>query len=530
MRKTLLAYDKVPHLAKTDVAYAVGDARLRPFYTYQPVAAQFAAAVAEKAKSEFPRASLVQVLEAQYDGLPLHPKVRENILALGQNDTFTVATAHQPSLFLGPLYFLYKAITTLNLAEMAQAATGRTIVPVFVLGSEDHDLDELNHINLFNKKIVWESTESGAVGSMSTDGLAPVLSELKSILGESEAAQALFSRVEGAYTGQPTIAAATRALLHELFGRFGLVVFDLNHPDLKRAFIPVLKAELLEQPAARLVGETIAQLNELGFKTQATPRDINLFYMHNGLRERIVLEQGGYKVLHTDLEFSREAMLEAVEQHPERFSPNVVLRPLYQEMVLPNLAYVGGGGELAYWLERKSLFQHFKVPLPMLVRRNSALWVDRDSVKKLVKFNFGALRLFEDTDALVRAYVAANAEADVQLSEEIDALHAIFERIAQKAAVVDPTLEIAVRADATKAVGTIEQWESRLVRAEKQKHEVTVNQIRALREKLFPGGGLQERHDNFMPYLLKYGDGWLDTLKAHLRPFEAGVAVLEDLG
>ena len=166
----------------------------------------------------------------------------------------------------------------------------------------------------------------------------------------------------------------------------------------------------------------------------------------------------------------------------------------------------------------------------MLVRRNSALWVDRDSVKKLVKFNFGALRLFEDTDALVRAYVAANAEADVQLSEEIDALHAIFERIAQKAAVVDPTLEKAVRADAIKAVGTIEQWESRLVRAEKQKHEVTVNQIRALREKLFPGGGLQERHDNFMPYLLKYGDGWLDTLKAHLRPFEAGVAVLEDLG
>ena len=126
--------------------------------------------------------------------------------------------------------------------------------------------------------------------------------------------------------------------------------------------------------------------------------------------------------------------------------------------------------------------------------------------------------------------VAANAEADVQLSEEIDALRAIFERIAQKAAVVDPTLEKAVRADATKAVGTIEQWESRLVRAEKQKHEVTVNQIRALREKLFPGGGLQERHDNFMPYLLKYGDGWLDTLKAHLRPFEAGVAVLEDLG
>lgn len=530
MRKSLLAYDKIPQLAKTDVAYAVGDTRLRPFFTYEPVLAQLAEALAEKAKSNFPRADIVAVLEQQYSGLPLQPKVREHILALGNPDTFTVVTAHQPSLFLGPLYFLYKAITTLNLAAAAQMTTGKTIVPVFVLGSEDHDLDELNKINLFNKKIVWHSPETGAVGSMSTSSLEPVLSELKGILGESEAAQQLFVRVETAYTGQPTIAAATRALLHDLFGRFGLVVLDMNHPTLKRHFIPVLTAELLEQPAARLVGDTIAQLNELGFKTQASPRDINLFYMHGGFRERIVLEQGLYKVLNTDLQFSKEAILDEVAQHPERFSPNVVLRPLYQEMVLPNLAYVGGGGELAYWLERKSLFQHFNVPLPMLLRRNSALWIDRDSVKKLVRFNFGALRLFEDTDTLLRAYVAANAEADVHLDEEITTLRSIFERIAQKAAVVDPTLEKAVRADEVKAVGTIEQWESRLVRAEKQKHEVTLNQIRALREKLFPGGGLQERSDNFMPYLLKYGEGWLDTLVEHLQPFDGGLAVLEDLG
>lgn len=530
MRKTLLAFDKIPQFAKTDVAYATGDVRLKPFYQYEPSVAQLAEALRVKSEGRFPRAEIVSVLQAHYAGLPEAPAVTAHIDALALETTFTVVTAHQPSLFLGPLYFLYKAITTINLAEMAQAATGHTVVPVFVLGSEDHDLDELNKINLFNKKIVWDSTESGAVGSMSTAGLAPVLAELKSMLGESEAAQQLFARVERAYTEQPTLAAATRAMLHELFGRFGLVVFDMNHPVLKRHFIPVLKSELLEQVAAHKVGETIARLNELGFKTQATPRDINLFYMRPGLRERIVLEDGVYKVLHTDIQFTREEILREVEAHPEHFSPNVVLRPLYQEIILPNLAYVGGGGELAYWLERKSLFAYYQVPLPMLVRRSSALWVDRDSVKKLVKFNFSVTRLFEDIDTLLRAYVAANAEAEVSLRDEVDGLQQLFERIARKATVIDPTLEKAVRADAVKAVGNMEQWESRLVRAEKQKHEVTLNQIRALREKLLPGNGMQERSDNFMPYLLKYGETWIDTLKATLLPFEPGLVLLEDLG
>jgi len=531
MHKTLLPYPEAPQLAKTDIAYATDDPRLRPFFQHPVHPESFEALIAERKGRTYPRADLVAVLRDQYFHLPEAASVQQNIEALLHENTFTVTTAHQPSLFLGPLYFLYKALTAINLAEKfeARSAGQQRVVPVFVLGSEDHDLDELNAIHLYGKTLRWPSPESGAVGSMSTASLAPVLTELRSILGESEAAQQLFARIERAYTQSATVAEATQAMLHDLFGPYGLVVLNMNDVRLKRHFAPVMQAELTEQASQRIVGQTIAALHEAGFKTQAAPRDINLFYMRPGLRERIVMtDTDTYEVLNTALRFSRSEILDEVAQHPERFSPNVVLRPLFQEMVLPNLAYVGGGGELAYWLERRAQFEHFGVPYPMLVRRNSALWLDRDAVKKLDKFGVTAAQFFADTETLVRDFVERNAAGEMGLALEINDLKKIFDRIAAKATTVDPTLEKAVRADEVKAVGGLEQWQGRLVRAEKQKHEVTLNQMRALKEKLFPNNGLQERTDNFMPYLLKYGEAFLTELKAAFDPFEAGFVILEE--
>lgn len=531
MYKTLLPYPEVPQLAKTDIAYATSDPRLAPFFQHPVRPESFNALIADRKGRAYPRADLVEVLNSQYRSLSASAPVRQNIEALLSENTFTVTTAHQPSLFLGPLYFLYKALTTINLAEKfeAQSDEKNRVVPVFVLGSEDHDLDELNTIHLYGKTLRWPSPETGAVGSMSTSSLTPVLTELRTVLGESEAAQQLFARIERAYTQSATIAEATQAMLHDLFGTYGLVVLNMNDARLKRHFVPMMQAELTEQASQRIVSQSIEALKEAGFKTQAAPRDINLFYMKPGLRERIVMTAPDtYEVLNTDLRFSRSEILEEVVDHPERFSPNVVLRPLFQEMVLPNLAYVGGGGELAYWLERRAQFEHFGVPYPMLVRRNSALWLDRDAVKKLVKFGFTSAQFFGETETLVREFIARNAAGEISLDLEISDLKKIFDRITAKVATIDPTLEKAVRADEVKAVGSIEQWQGRLVRAEKQKHEVTINQIRAGKEKFFPNNGLQERTDNFMPYLLKYGEAFLTELKAAFDPFEAGFVILED--
>lgn len=529
MYKTLIPFPSVAQLAKTDVAYATLDPALRPYYRYAPGLENFKRMIQERAAIPVDRETLAHVLETQYAALPDAGPVQRQISALRDTDTFTVTTAHQPSLLLGPLYFIYKAITTINLAKAITDATGKQIVPVFVLGSEDHDLEELNHIRLFNREIRWEPGLSGPVGQMPAASLQPVLAELKSVLGESEQAEALWDKIVRSYTREGTFAEATQALLHECFGRYGLVVFNMNDAALKRLFIPVMRDELTAQTASSLVNETIEQLNKLGFKSQASPREINLFYMTPGRRERIVQEGDRYVVLNSDLQFTREAMLAELEQHPERFSPNVVLRPLFQELILPNLAYVGGGGELAYWLERKSLFEHYGISYPILVRRNSVLWFDKDSIKRSLKFGFSPQRYFEDTDALVRAYIEAQAEAEVSLASELEALHNIYELLARKAQAIDPTLEKAVRADEVKTSSHLQQWESRLVRAEKQKHEVSLNQLRNLKEKLFPGGGLQERSDNFIPYVLKYGERFFEALLDNLDPFDQGFVLLEDV-
>jgi len=528
MHKSLIPFPSVSQLAKTDIAYAIHDPSLRPFYHLEPVLENFGRAISERSQTKTDRELLARVLREQYRNLPDTGLVDEHIAALLRPDTFTVTTAHQPSLLLGPLYFIYKAVTTINLASSVQQATGKHIVPVFVLGSEDHDLDELNHVRFFNRELRWNPGLAGPVGAMPASTLQPVLDELRPILGETENASVLWNKIEACYTKSATFAEATQALLHVFFGRFGLVVLNMSQPDLKRKFAPIVWDDLSQRTAQRLVNETIGNLTTLGFKGQAVPRDINLFYIQEGSRERIVFEQGRFKVHNTDLEFSVDAMKAELEKHPERFSPNVVLRPLFQELILPNLAYVGGGGELAYWLERRSLFEHYTLPYPILVRRNSVLWFDKDSIKRSLKFGFSPARYFEDTDALVRAFIESQADAEVTLADEVADLQRVYRHLAQKAQAIDPTLEKAVLADEVKTITHFQQWESRLVRAEKQKHEVAINQLRSLKEKLFPGGSLQERHDNFIPYYLKYGDRFFDLLKTNLDPFDAGFVLLED--
>lgn len=530
MHKSILAYSQVPQLAKTDIAYAGGDDRLIPFFTYAPKLESFSAVLAEKATRQYPRKDLVSSLQRQYAALPVKQKVQQQIDALADDNTYTIVTAHQPVLLTGPLYFVYKALTAIQLAQSVEALSQgkQKVVPVFVLGSEDHDLDEVNKANIYGKTLVWQPGESGPVGCMDVASLAPVLEELKAILGDREEAQALFREIQQCYTGKPDFAAATQALLHEWLGDLGLVVLNMNDSVLKRHFIPIIKAELLEQPAHKLVNETIAQLSALGFKAQAAPREINLFYMLPGLRERIVLENGVYQVLNTEIRFSQAEILHEVEQYPERFSPNVVLRPLYQELILPNLAYVGGGGELAYWLERKSLFAHFNLSLPVLVRRHSLLWLDRDAAKKLQKTGFSAAEFFADTDSLVRQFIARNAEVEVSLDQEMATMQQLYNQLAAKAKAIDPTLEKSLLAESVKAVAGLEQWQSRLVRAEKQKHDTALQQLRSLKEKLYPGNGLQERYDNVLPYLLKYGKGFFQTILDQIAPFDPGFVILEE--
>ena len=221
-------------------------------------------------------------------------------------------------------------------------------------------------------------------------------------------------------------------------------------------------------------------------------------------------------------------MLEELDTHPERFSPNVCLRPVYQEYMLPNLAYIGGGGELAYWLERLPQFEAFGVNFPMLIRRNSVLWIDKRNSKDMRQADLRVDDLFDDTDNLVNTWIRENSGNEVDYEEELKGIEEAFDKLARKAVDIDPTLEKAIEAEKVRQLKSAEQLGKRLLRAEKGNHEKSVQKIRKLKDKLFPGNGLQERHDNFIPLYLKYGNQFIDILLRELSPFEKGMIVVEE--
>jgi len=527
-----IPFDEVPQLSKRDKAYYREEENLRSFYNYSVDLESFQEVIRDKSKENINRDLIVEVLKEQYAQLDTSGRVGENIQKIKSQNTFTVITAHQPSLFTGPLYYIFKIISCINLAkQLNETYPAQQFVPVFITGGEDHDFEEANHAYLFGKKLEWQSGETGSVGKMKTKTILPVLEELKEILKDSENAQHIYTIMSKAILENELYADATIQMVHELFTKDGLVVLNMGHPKLKRQFIPIIKKEIFEQPSQKLVEKTTEKLEAVGFSGQAHARAINFFYLSDQIRERIVFENGKYQVLNTTLEFSATEMETEIDTYPERFSPNVVMRPLYEEYVLPNLAYIGGGGELAYWLERKSQFEYFGVNFPMLIRRNSAMWVDKSIFKKTEKLGLSICQLFQSEHELVKLFISKNATAELSLEEEKVELKAIFEKIAEKTAIIDKTLVKTVWAEHAKQLKSLENLENRIIRAEKQKHDSSLKQIKGLKEKLYPkNDGLQERYDNFMGFYLRYGEEFFDVLKANLDPLKKGFVVIVDDG
>jgi len=529
MKISFIPFAEVDALSSRDKAYAVADKRLTPFYKYPVAIEQFDKVIQDKSKSTVDRAVLTDVLLEQYRNIDTTESVLQNIKALSQSNTYTITTAHQPSLATGPLYFIYKIISTINLAErLNHRHADHSFVPMFYLGSEDHDFDEINHFHLFGKTYTWQSNEEGATGDMSTQHISTVLNDLEEVLGSSDNARQISTLLAAAYTKHATYNEAKLYLVNQLFAEYGLVVIIPNARKLKAQFVSVMRDDLLQQSSERLVNEQIAVLSDLGFKAQAAPRAINLFYLEKGARNRIELTEGRYNVVNTDKSFTEREILTELEDHPERFSPNVILRPLYQEMILPNLAYIGGGGELAYWMERMTQFAHYKINFPMLVRRNSVLWLDKTAVKKRNKLNLTSHSLFNDTDQLISAFVKEKTSAELNLTKEKAIFAEQFEAILEKSVSIDPGLKNTVLGEQTKQIKGLEQLEAKLLRAEKRKFEESTNQIKGLKSKLFPNGGLQERKDNLIAYYLKYGDQFLPILKQHLDPFNKKLIIISD--
>ncbi|WP_237586605.1 bacillithiol biosynthesis cysteine-adding enzyme BshC [Pontibacter russatus] len=519
MKITKLDYAATGAFSQTIADYLCRDERLRPFYNRFPTVEAFEAQLKEKSFSDTQRQTLHRALQEQYRSIAdINPKVQQNIDLLRQPNTYTITTGHQLNIFTGPLYFIYKIITAINTCtQLQEKYPDYNFVPVYWMATEDHDFAEINHFSLFGKKYVWETEQAGAVGRFTTEGLEKVLDELPE-------AYPIF---EDAYRHSKNLADATRAITHALFGEYGLVSVDGDHAELKKALTPVVEKELTEQLSNRLVEEVNAQLEQLSYKQQVYSREINLFYLQDGLRERMVQEDGLYKVLNTDIRFSREEVLQEAQEHPERFSPNVILRPLYEELILPNLAYIGGGAEVAYWFQLKKLFEAYEVAFPVLMLRNSGLYINRGNASRMHKLGLKPEDMFMDYPELKKHLSDQLHEDEINLEAQREAVAAAFAGVEKLAGEVDPTLVKAVGAEAQKAYNSLQMLEKKIAKARDSKHEQTFKQLENLKEKLFPGGSLQERHDNLLTYQTNNPD-FIPALVEAFDPLEFKFTVLEE--
>ena len=369
-----LSYKETNYFTPLIIDYLDQKESLKPFYNRFPTLENFEAQIQEKDQffTSAKRKILVEVLKDQYKALQTSEAVLGNIELLSNTKTFTVTTGHQLNLFTGPLYFLYKIVSTINLAkDLQKKYPDFNFVPIYWMATEDHDFEEINYFNLNGKKFKWNSTQKhagkDAVGNLNTEGLDEVYSLFSAEIGGGTNAEALKKLFKKAYLEHSNLTDATRYLADELFKDYGLVILDGDDTRLKQEFLPYLEKEIFEQVSEKATEPLANKLKELGYTVQVNPREINLFYLKDGLRERIIEQEGRYFVNETEISWSEEELRSELKQHPERFSPNVMTRPLYQEVILPNLCYIGGGGELAYWFELKDFFKAVNVPFPILI-------------------------------------------------------------------------------------------------------------------------------------------------------------------
>lgn len=513
---TYVTYDQTGYFSKIVSDYLSGNDNMKPFYEHEVSVEGIRAAIKNRRLFNTNRKLLVEVLESQYQGLEIAPLLRTNLQLLEAENTFTITTAHQPNIFTGPFYFAYKILHTVKLAAtLAKELPDCNFVPVYYMGSEDADLDEVGTATIQGKKYQWKTSQTGAVGRMKVDkAFLQLIAEMRGQLGVQPFGDEVVNLFQTYYTEGTLIQQATLGLVNALFGKYGVVVLVPDHPEYKKAFAPVLEKELREQFSHKAVSETLEQLSK-HYKVQAGGRDINLFYLTDTGRERIEYPA-----------FSLEQLLNELQTNPERFSPNVILRGVLQETLLPNVAFIGGGGELAYWLELRKVFAEAEVPYPVLVLRNSFVWAEEKRVEQLTAMGLELADLFLPMHDQMNKITRTKSENPTSLEQELETVKAAYTAIEQAACKTDKSLYQHVQALRTQALKKLEQLEKKMLRAEKRRFGKEAERLEQIRKELLPNNNLQERVENMSFLYARFGSEIMDVILRHSLSLEGKFGII----
>ncbi len=439
-------------------------------------------ALKKQSYSAAQRELLTKVLEQKYKGLAVSEKLKSNLNLLEDTNTYTITTGHQLCLMTGPLYFIYKILHVIKLAEaLKQSFPEQNFVPVYWMASEDHDFEEIRSFLLFGQKWTWESTQKGAVGHFQTDELAPLLKQLSEKFQNHPNSEIhrLIEKLKN-----PNYGLGFFEFVHELFSVYGLVIIDADNTQLKESAWPIWEKDLYTNDIDYAVIKQSKALEEQGLSTPIESKASNLFLLDNEKRERIEKP--------TQFPFHKE--------NSAQLSPNVVLRPLYQEWILPNLAYIGGPSEIAYWQQLPLAFATLDLPFPLNVKRAGGILLQEKDLELIQKLGFEKQDFLSDKPALKEQYLNQVGDLTPDYNKLQQSWFHYKNNFSELVHLELPQEKKMIAAELTRIQKQIEALEEKFEKARKAKFDKAIKQIEQLSEKIQPKRHQQERTLNILQF------------------------------
>lgn len=469
---------------------------------------------------------IVSIISNQYSGLKLSNQTDFNINLLKKDNTIAIVTGQQLGLMGGPLYTFYKIITAIKLADFFNSKyEAYNFVPVFWLEGDDHDFEEVRSFTIINKdndlqNVMYddghdEEYNRGSIGKLGINkNIRDVFKELNESLRGTEFTDDILDKLYSFYNEESTFKSAFKKLLHHLFDEYGLIIFDPQEKQVKELLKPVFKYEIENfRTHANISVERSAELEDV-YHAQVKVKPLNLFYSDESGRHPLEPSENEFKLKGKKKRFTKEDLLDYIDTYPENFSPNVVLRPIAQDYLIPTGIYVGGPGEISYFAQVIPFYSEFDVIQPILYPRISATIVEKSATKIMSKFNLDYSDFYFGeqyvTDKVVKDLESVKVSKEIKQTSKT--IEDSFNSLNDKLLEVDPTLKGVLEKSKGRIMQTLETLEDKTSKAQEKKYETSIRQVGKAIDLLYPYAKLQERELNFIYFVNKYGMDFLKLL------------------
>ncbi len=465
------------------------------------------------------RQNVANIILEQYKNDIPSKKTAVNIESLKKNNTIAVVTGQQLGLFGGPLYTLYKSITAIKLtASLKEKYHQFNFVPVFWLEGDDHDYDEVRTVGLIDSsnQSIKLSYDDGKLGEFNRGSVADikfeteinnVFSEIEEKLRSTEFTPAILQKLKSFYSEGSTFSEAFRKLIFEIFDSYGLVILNPQDLKVKELLKPLFKKEIENFSEHSIsVLQRSAEVEDL-YHAQVKIKPINLFTHIDGGRYSIEPGENEFRLKGKRLKYTKDELLNQIENYPENFSPNVLLRPICQDYLLPTGFYIGGPSEISYFAQVIPLYEKFGLEQPFIYPRAAATILEKNLDEIISKFNLNFSDLLLDEKELIEKVLSTISSFDLTnlFTEAENEVTKLMKSLERKLNEVDPTLPDLVEKTEGRMIQGLNQLKGKAEKAESLRFDSSIRQIKKVRNIVYPNDNLQERELNFYYLVNKYG-------------------------